>query len=924
MEELARKLRYFATEIKGAGVVVPKLTPEQEDAKAKAVVIDEMESQLDDLEHDLRDVSRTYATLNRDAAELIELKLVLENTADIFVKDAPAAHDALRSDEESRHRAAERKGERASLLSTPGGAIELDPTVLGGGGGGNNAGAAVQLGFVAGVIVREKMQAFERLLWRATRGNVFVRHVELGEPIADPVSGVEVAKNVVVVFFQGAQAEAKIKRVCDSRGVHLYPCPDNAEDRAALLRQVDERLKEMRDVLDKSSSHRNQLLNNLAAQLPVWRAKVAREKAIADTMNLFNYNVGRKCLVAVGWCPVERTDDVRAALRRGSDRSNALTQSVLSIVKTNQTPPTYFALNKYVSAFHGIVEAYGVASYKEINPTPLTVVTFPFLFGIMFGDFGHGLLMMLFSLGLIAIERRVDERALDEMGGMIFGARYMLLGMGFFSAYIGLLYNEAFAVGLDFMGGSRWHTSNWPPEVADSLQWCENDGVYPFGVDPSWKGTSNEITFYNSLKMKVSIIFGVIHMAIGIVFSMLNAYHFKKWYDLFFVSLPSLIFFLSMFGYLAFLIVFKWVAVFSMMPNLPKIMNIMIDMFLAPFSCCGNPDQPLVDGQYNKYLDDKLYDGQPVVQGILFVLVVACIPVLLCGKPCMQWRDHRISQRGKAGYEKLHRAGDDDDDHHHTAAAVPDTANSTDDENAPKSALPEIDAIVNKGKSRELVDDDAAATTAVAAKGDAHAAAHAAAAADDHGGHGGHGGHGHAFDLGEVFMHQVIHAIEFILGAISNTASYLRLWALSLAHAELAIVFWDRAFILNMWGGPEEHVAAAATTTTVASLTTAVANATTTTVASLTTAVANATTTMLATGVTEAAKAEHNEFTAGSAMIWAFLGFSGWLGASLGVLMVMEALSAFLHALRLHWVEFQNKFLIGTGKQQAGANLACI
>ena len=48
-----------------------------------------------------------------------------------------------------------------------------------------------------------------------------------------------------------------------------------------------------------------------------------------------------------------------------------------------------------------MVDTYGVPTYKEMNPAFYTCVTFPFLFGVMFGDILHGGILLFFALFVI-------------------------------------------------------------------------------------------------------------------------------------------------------------------------------------------------------------------------------------------------------------------------------------------------------------------------------------------------------------------------------------------------------------------------------------------------------------------------------------------------------------------------------------------
>ena len=214
-------------------------------------------------------------------------------------------------------------------------------------------------------------------------------------------------------------------------------------------------------------------------------------------------------------------------------------QSILNRMETKEHPPTHHRSNKFTKGFQSIVDAYGIASYREMNPAPFTCISFPFLFAVMFGDAGHAIIMLFFALFMVVFENRLKNTGKsNEVWQIFFGGRYIILMMALFSIYTGLIYNDVYSKSINIFG-SAWRvgvpttfdfaaisTLTLNPDQTQnatvSPYQMYNGNPYPFGLDPVWQLASNKISFTNSLKMKFSVIIGIMQMWFGLILNLLN------------------------------------------------------------------------------------------------------------------------------------------------------------------------------------------------------------------------------------------------------------------------------------------------------------------------------------------------------------------------------------------------------------------
>lgn len=746
LDNVQRQYRYFYKLLQKHQIRIFESEDADEVSKAEppsTSIIDDHVENANLLETRLVQMEEAFEQIELQKADLEQFRFVLKSGDEFFVKKSSATDNSSRRD-----------------------SFDFEAT------------AEHHANYITGVISRDKIATLEQILWRTLRGNLFFKHVEIADKVYDVKTKEYISKNAFIVFSPGDLIIKRVEKIAESLDAKLYDIDKSSTVRSQELAKVNQRLDDLYQILETTSTTLQSELYAISRELNSWFQDISREKHTFETLNKFNYDTNRKTLIAEGWVPRDEIESLQSRLNEMTTRLGIDLPSIIQILDTNKTPPTFHRTNKFSNAFQIIVDCYGIAQYREVNAGLATIVTFPFMFAIMFGDLGHGFLLFSAAAYLVLNEKKIGKMKRDEIFDMAFQGRYILILMGAFSMYTGSLYNDIFSKTMTlFKSGWKW-PDHW--KEGDTILGTQV-GVYKFGLDSAWHGTENALLFSNSYKMKLSILMGFIHMTYSYMFSLVNYVYFNSVIDIVGNFIPGLIFMQGIFGYLSITIVYKWSVDWIKDERVaPGLLNMLINMFLAPGT-----------------IEEELYPHQAKVQVILLVLALICVPWLLLAKPIH--------------FKLTHKS-----DGQITLPTVDDVENNIPQDHS--NSQEEVDEIY------EAEDDD-----------------------EEVGG--AHGG----VEFGDIMINQVIHTIEFCLNCVSHTASYLRLWALSLAHAQLSAVLWSMTLQLSF--GVHGVVG----------------------------------------------------------VFMTFFLFAMWFVLTCCILVIMEGTSAMLHSLRLHWVEAMSKFFVGEG-----------
>jgi V-type H+-transporting ATPase subunit a len=236
---------------------------------------------------------------------------------------------------------------------------------------------------------------------------------------------------------------------CEAR---VYPLPRDANDLMSKLIKVQKENDDSQRILSSSIKNLDEFARELSfvenntntSRFNRIKGKLIFIANVLETLTKFRNS--HNFMEGKFWLPESGHSYVEDALYILSQRKDLGGFRVVpeNITKSSK-PPTKFKENELLHQYQKIVNTYGIPRYKEINPAVITSVSFPFLFGLMFGDIAHGFILFLFGIFVFTKGRSLaDSMRIEHLEMRSLGV--LLLMMGFFAVYAGLVYNDFLAL----------------------------------------------------------------------------------------------------------------------------------------------------------------------------------------------------------------------------------------------------------------------------------------------------------------------------------------------------------------------------------------------------------------------------------------------------------------------------------------------
>ena len=297
-----------------------------------------------------------------------------------------------------------------------------------------------------------------------------------------------------------AKHQTEIEKILKTYHAEVFHIPKELpHDVTEALKEVNKKLKEntdkgkgLCDSLNKLGEENKDKLASLKETSENILALLQAERKI--------FQSGRLATVK-GFVPQKKFEELNQKV------TGMLEGKVLVLkneVVDSADPPTKVSNNRFVKPFEELTKLYGLPHYDEVDPTPLMAISFPIIFGLMFGDLGHGL-VLLFG-GLIIGLLIKGNRAIKNVC-------YIMAACGAAASVAGLVFGEAF--GLPLPWGPLW-------------------------INPTENPTVNVFTF-----LLFSLFVGIIQIISGIVIEMTNFALKHKYVDALLTSVPKIAFYIS-------------------------------------------------------------------------------------------------------------------------------------------------------------------------------------------------------------------------------------------------------------------------------------------------------------------------------------------------------------------------------------------